>query len=212
MMLVLSRTLMALAAGSLGESRRDWALAMESEFEVAVDEGAPLAFAAGCLTAAWREMPHYAEGRLAMANHALALGLLIPMAVLLFGDVALLPWLLTGRADGSLTAAVNVSPYVAWSRLDAVPMLLMLWLLLGMAHLGLAWAVVERDWPRVVKIAALIGAALLTLVVLTAMLLLDLGSLAPQAAAIAAELGVITVVARSHTRLLCGTSSDLIAS
>lgn len=208
----LSRALMTLATGSLGESRRDWALAMESEFEIAAEEGAPLAFAAGCLAAAWREVPHHAEGRLAIANYGLALGLLIPMAVLLFGEVAALPALLTGSAHGIPAMGANVSAYVVWARLSAAPVMLMLWLSLGVAHLGLAWTLVERNWSRVVKIGALIGATLLTLVVLMAVLFLDLGSLAPTGMALAAELGVITLVARSHTRLLASTSPDRISS
>jgi len=79
-----SRALMALAICCLGESRREWALAMRGEFEAAIEEREPLAFAAGCLIAAWREMPKHAEGRLVLANHALALGLLVPVAVFQF--------------------------------------------------------------------------------------------------------------------------------
>lgn len=212
MMLTLSRALMTLATGSLGESRRDWAAAMESEFDAAVADGTPLAFAAGCLIAAWREVPRHAEGRLVMANYGLALGLFIPMAVLLIGQVTGLPLLLTGSADGIPTAGVSVSPYLVWSRLSAAPMLLMLWLLLGIAHLGLAWTVVEQDWSRAIKVGALIGAATFTLVLLMAVLFLDLEPVAPEAVAMAVELGLVALVARSHARLLSGAPSEPIAS
>lgn len=207
---VLSRALMTLATGSLGESRRDWAMAMESEFEIAVEDGAPLTFAAGCLAASWWEVPQYTEGRLAIANYALALGLLLPMAVLIFGEVSALPALLTGSTHGIPPMGENVSIYVVWARLSAAPVMLVLWLALGFAHLGLAWTLVERDWSRVVKAGALIGAILLTLIFLMAILFLDLGFLAPTGMAMAAELGVITLVARSHTRLLASTSPDRI--
>ncbi len=211
MMLGLSKALMTLAIGSLGESRRDWALAMKSEFDAAIKDGAPLPFAAGCLIAAWRELPRHAEGRLAVANYALAIGLFIPMGVILIGQVGGLPLLLTGSADGSSTAGTNANPYLTWSRLSAAPMLLALWLLLGIAHLGLAWAVVEQDWSRVVKIGALIGAAVLTLFLLMGILFIDVEALVPQVMAMAAELGALTLVARSHARLVSGTSSELIA-
>lgn len=209
---VLSRALMTLATGGLGESRRDWALAMESEFEIAVEEGAPLTFAAGCLAAAWREVPHRAEGRLAIANYALALGLLLPMAILLFGEVAVLPALLTGTVHGLPPMGENVSAYVVWARLSAAPVMLVLWLSLGLAHLGLAWTLVERDWSRVVKVGALIGAILLTLVFLMAVLFIDLQSLAPHAGAMVAELGIITLVARSHARVRASSKTDYVLS
>src|ERR1700712_3452057 len=76
---VAARAVMSLATCCLGEDRREWALAMQGEFEVAAEKGEPLAFAAGCLIAAWGEMPKHEEGRLVLANYTLALGLLIPM-------------------------------------------------------------------------------------------------------------------------------------
>ena len=68
----LSRAVMSLAICCLGESRREWALAMQAEFEAATAEGEAFAFATGCLIAAWCEMPKHAEGRLVLANYALA--------------------------------------------------------------------------------------------------------------------------------------------
>ena len=52
-----SQALMALAASCLGESRREWARAMQAEFEIAKEDRRALGFAAGCLVAAWRGMP-----------------------------------------------------------------------------------------------------------------------------------------------------------
>src|SRR5438270_392699 len=47
-----ARALMALAARCLGTDRYEWGLAMEAEFEAAVEDGNQFAFATGCLIAA----------------------------------------------------------------------------------------------------------------------------------------------------------------
>ena len=83
----LANAVMALAEACLGDRRREWALAMRSELDVAIDEGRPLAFAVGCLTGALRDMPRHAEGRFALTSHAVALGLL-PIAALLIMGIA----------------------------------------------------------------------------------------------------------------------------
>src|SRR5687767_920672 len=64
-----ARALMSLAASCFGETRHEWGLAMQAEFEAANEDRKPLRFAAGCLIAAWREMPHHAHGRLILANY-----------------------------------------------------------------------------------------------------------------------------------------------
>ena len=84
-----SRALMAVAAACMGERRRDWAMAMQAEFETAADEGDALPFAAGCLAAAWREMLVREEGHFLLTSYALALGLMIPMATLQIGSALL---------------------------------------------------------------------------------------------------------------------------
>src|SRR5262245_56110678 len=93
----IARAMMALAAHCLGESRREWAAAMQAEFEM-LAEGESLRFAIGCLAAALREMPAREEGRFTLTNYALALGLMIPMAALQFGCALLgLPHLYPGE-------------------------------------------------------------------------------------------------------------------
>src|SRR4051812_24139343 len=57
----LARALIALATACLGYGRREWALAMQAELEAAAEHDRPIAFAAGCLLAAWREMPRHEE-------------------------------------------------------------------------------------------------------------------------------------------------------
>ena len=108
---------------------------MQAEFEAAAEDGKPLAFAIGCLIAAWREMVKQGEGRLALANYALALGLLIPMAVQQFEQAVGFSMFL-GAGIPARSAGQN--PYLIWSQNSAAPVLLVLWLLLGIAHLCLA--------------------------------------------------------------------------
>jgi hypothetical protein len=192
-----SRALMSLATYSLGESRREWAFAMQAEYEAADEAGAPLAFAAGCLIAAWCEMPNREEGRLALANHALALGLLIPVACLQFACAI---GLFTGHG-GLLAFGGSPDPYLAGPQLGAIPALIILWLVLGVGHLRLAWVLVERDWPSVVKVGALMAAATVTLFGFMGVLFLDATPLLRQAAVLAIEFMAVLAAARWHARL-----------
>jgi len=213
MMLAVAKALMSLATCCLGESRRDWAFAMQGEFDAAIEEGCPLTFAAGCLIAAWREMPRQAEGRLVLANYALALGLLLPMAVLQFTHAIGVILLFIGQVGpgGLLSSGGTQNPYLVWSQLSAAPILLMLWLLLGVGHLRLAWVLVDRDWSSVVKVGALIGAATVTLFTFMGVLFLDVGSLISHAAALAFEFAAIIAAARGQARLVLAASPDLLA-
>ena len=193
-----ARALMSLTTCCLGEDRREWALAMEGEFEVAVEKGEPLAFAAGCLIAAWGEMPRHEEGRLVLANYILALGLLIPMGFLQFACAIGFPNLFTAQNgpyrmlfDGSAQGL-----FLADAQLTARPALVLIWLLLGIGHLRLAWVLVERDWARVIDVGAAIAATTVTILIFSGVLLFDVPSLIPQAAALAIELSLILVMAR----------------
>ena len=205
----IARAVMSLAVCCLGESRRDWAHAMEGEFQAAVDDGRPLAFATGCLIAAWREMPRQEQGRFTLANYAFALGLLIPMAVLQFKCVAGLPYLSlgTGWFYAMLPPDRVQDPYLAEAYRSAIPPLLALWLLLAVGHLRLAWALMARDWGRVIRIGSLTAAASLTLVIFTVVLLLDDPGVGAQAVLLASELAAIYVLARWHSRLFPNGSS-----
>jgi hypothetical protein len=207
-----SRAVMSLAGRCLGTDRREWGLAMQAEFEAAVDDGKPLVFAAGCLVAAWREMVNHGEGRLVLANYALVLGLLLPMAALQLQQaigMSMFPGLTPAYA--TLVPGAGQNPYLAWSQNSAAPVLLMLWLLLGMAHLCLAWVLVDWDWPRAVKFGALIGATMVTLFLFTGVLLLDLWPLIAQAAKLCIEFAAILATARWHARLFSNPSSELLA-
>lgn len=203
-----SRALLSLASRSLGSDRRTWAMAMEAEFEAAVEDRRPLLFALGCLLAAWREIGKHSEGRLILANYALALGLLIPMAALQFQQaVGFLssaggtPFAIPSDGDGP-------NLYLIWSQNSAIPILLITWLLLGMAHLFLAWMLVEGDWPRIVKCGTLIGASMITLSLFMGVLMLDLSSLKTQVVELAIEFVAVVSMSRWHIRVLAGASRD----
>ena len=201
---LLARAMMALAVGSMGESRRDWAAAMRAEFAAARADGAALPFAFGCLLTAWRELLTRAEGRFTLTSYALALGVMLPMAALQLGGALLgLPYLypgpgglpaalLEGRAHEGLLRGV----YQA-----AVPSLALLLLLLGLAHLRLAWALLERDWAAVRRLGLQALAATVTLIVFMAALFLDGRQALVQAGVLAIELATVALVARWHADL-----------
>jgi hypothetical protein len=207
MTMALSKALMSLTTCCLGESRREWAIAMQGEFEAAAEEGGPLAFAAGCLIAAWREMPRHQEGRLTMASYALALGVLIPMAAFQFACAIGFPFAPAGHGLLTMLAPGGArDPYLSTAEPSALPALLTLWLLLSIGHLRLAWVLVERDWSRAFHIGALIAAVTTTLFVFMGVLFLDAAPLLPQVAALAIELTAILAAARWHARLSLATS------
>ena len=201
----LSRALMTLATCCLGEARREWALAMQAEFEEANQARTPLSFACGCLIAAWRELPRHAEGRLSLASHMLALGLLIPLAFFQFGCGLGLSTA-HGGLDTGLGPRGSQDPYLASAQLMATPALHILWLMLGAAHLRLAWVLLERDWSSVVKTGALIAAAVVTLFIVMAVLLVDNGSRMVLAAELAIETIFILGLARWHERIFLNTT------
>ena len=202
---VAARAVMALASHCFGDHRRDWARAMEVEFEAAAGDGKPLAFAIGCLTAAWREMPTHAEGRFALANHALAVGLIVPMAALLITGVLLgFPYLSPDDVGvhGLLARGGAEEPSFNEGNRAAVPSLAALVFLLGVGHLLIAWAMLDRDWTRVTIMGKLSAALAATLVGFMAVLFLDDTRALLQAAALAVELTAVSTLARWHHRLL----------
>lgn len=194
MIQAISRLVMQLAASCLGEARREWAFAMQAEFEEAKEDRTTLAFACGCLIAACRELPRHAEGRLGLAGHAIALGLLIPLALSQFGN-----GLGLSTADGGFHPVLI--PGALEGRAIAMPALHILWLVLGAGQLRLAWVLLERDWDGVVKAGALIAAAAVTLSVFMEVLALDTGALTGLAAGLAVETIFILFLARCHARI-----------
>jgi hypothetical protein len=199
----LARAVMSLAMSCFGGSRRGWALAMQGEFEAAADEGKPLAFATGCLMAAWREMPRHEEGRFLLANYSLALGVIVPMAALQLAYAAGLP--LPFSAGGGLygvpTLGSTEKLWVSGIYLAAEPTLLGLWLLLCILHLRLAWVLLECDWSRVIRTGSLCAAATVALVIFSGVMLLADARTILQAVALAVEVLAIVASARWHASL-----------
>lgn len=205
MSLILSRVVMTLAATCLGQRRRDWALAMEVEFEAVARDGRALSFSVGCLIAAWREMPAHAEGRLLLARYALALGLILPFAALLLWAALL------GRPDlphiGVLESVFGKGESAALvndGNRAAAPVLMQLIAALAMMRLAIAWKVLDRDWPRVAALERLSAASTITLAVLAALARLDATRVALPTMALVAEVVAISALARLHDRLTLG--------
>ena len=209
----LAKAILAIAIASLGEHRREWACAMQGEFYAAIEDRKALRFAMGCLFAAWREMPRQAEGRFVLANYAVALGLVLPAAVLQFQYMAGFPFLAPGQA-GSLDILAQHSmqnPYLAGAYLAAIPSLLLLWALLGIGHLRLAWSLLDRNWSQAVKMAAFNGAISATLVFFTMVVFLDDAGGGWQVMASAIELGAIYAFSTWHARLFADAPSARLA-
>lgn len=193
---------MILAECCLGDARRDWALAMKAEFEVATEAAQPLAFATGCLIAACREMPRHEEGRFVLTNHLLVLGILVPMAgfQLLWALSAAFP--VGGTLHGTPTPGNAEAAFMFRASLSAVPSFLGLWLFLCLSHLRLAWALLERDWERAGRIGSLIAAGTATLLVCTCTLLVVDSRTVLQVGVLTVELAAVAVLARWHAQLV----------
>jgi hypothetical protein len=199
----LSRALMALAARSMGEGRRDWAAAMQAEYD-AVDKADALHFAAGCFVAAWRDLLRREEGHLVLASYGLALGLMIPMATIQIGSALLgLPYLHSG-AGGVPLGLVNDGMHeglMQTASQGGVPSFTILLLVMGVGHLRLAWALLDRDWVRGLRVAIAMAAALMTLVLVMSAFFLDSSRVLQQGGVLAIELATVAMVARWHARL-----------
>ena len=189
---------MRLAVRCLGDRRHEWALAMQAEFETAIEDGKALTFAIGCLVAAIRELPAHEEGRFVIANYVLAIGLIPPITVMLlasiisdFGHSGTQDLLAIGSASGPVLTDGNMA---------AVPSVATILLLLGAAHLRIAWALLECDWSRVADTGRMIAALTVTLAMLSGLVFLSTTGLI-HAAVAAIELTAVLVLARWHAQL-----------
>jgi len=199
-----ARALMALAVCSIGENRRDWSVAMRTEFEAAAADGNALAFAFGCLVASWRELLTSEEGHYTLTSYALVLGLMLPMAAVQIGCALLgFPYLYPGQGGlrGALLMGGEHEALMRNVYQGAVPPLALLLLLLGVGHLCIAWATLERDWTRAARIATLAMAGSTTLIIFMGGLFLDCSRALLQATVLAIELATIWMIARWHARL-----------
>lgn len=211
MRLIMARTVMALAACCLGQGRGEWARAMQAEFETAVADGKPLDFAIGCFVAALRELVTRAEGRFVLTSYALALGLMLPMAALQIGCAVLgLPYLYAGQGGlrGAMTAGGVQEALMRGVYQAAVPSLSVLLMLVGIGHLRIAWAMLERDWAGVMRMGALTLAAAATLILFMAALFIDGSQALLQAGVLLVELATVFVLAQRHAELAGARSRE----
>lgn len=199
-----ARAIMGLATCVLTDSRREWAAAMRSEFEVAVEDGTPLSFAFGCLATALRELLSREEGRFAVTSYALALGLMLPMAALQIGCAVFgLPYLYPGRTglSGALLQGSEHELLIRGVYQAAIPSIALLLLLLGLGHVRIAWAMLDHDWARVRRLGALTLAASTTLLAFMAVLFLDGTQALTQTAILSIELATLAMITKWHAQL-----------
>jgi hypothetical protein len=195
-----AQLVMALAIRCLPNDS-EWGHAMQAEFNAARLEGCPLAFAIGCLWTGWQRLPLHNKGRFILAGHALALGLLVPIATFHLGcAISAARFLLTGRDPyyGMLIAQGDAGRALANAYQAATPALMVLLLLLGTVHLSLAWSVLDGRWRRVSLLwmtGATIAAAIVCIIAVTAPSVF--GS-AVQLAALALELATVPPLAAWH--------------
>jgi hypothetical protein len=197
---VLPRVMMAVATCCLEGQRRDWAVAMEAEFHVAVADARAWSFASGCLIAAWRDLPAHGEGRLLLVRYAVAFGVIIPMAALLL-SAAVLPLPMGGYLASALGwGSPGSIPLIHEGNRAAAAVLAQLIAGTGALRLGTAWAMLDRDWARVAAVARLNAAATVTLAVLAGLATLDLACALLPATALVVEIPALLLLARLHAR------------
>lgn len=185
------RAMMTLATCCLEGSRPEWAQAMAAEFETAVQDGGGWSFSAGCLIAAWRDLPARVGGRLLLARYMVACGFIIPIAALLLAT-AFDP----GQAGrGSLINDGNRA---------AAPVLAQVTMAIGVLRLAAAWAMLDRNWTRMAALERLSVAATITLAVLAGLSLLDAACAVLPAAALVVEIAALAALARVHDPITPG--------
>jgi len=166
----LARAIVALAARTLATRDADWARAMQAELDVAIDDGRAMSFAAGCLLASWRQLLRVSEGRLTLASHLLAIGLIVPLAALwLWLGLLGYPYLAVGNVGvwGFIEGRSEQIPVLQVGEWSLAPALTMAVLLQSVGQLLLAWFLLERDWQRVSSVARFNAATLTTLLLVT---------------------------------------------
>jgi len=171
---------------------------MLAEFDMAQRDGKPLGFAFGCLIAGWRRLPFHSEGQLALVRHALTLGLIVPIATFHLGCALSGARFMLSAQDhyhAMLMAGGVQGQILADAYLAATPALTMLLLLLGSAHLTVAWSMLDGRWRRAAitwLVAAVIAAAIVGIVATT---IPDASGSAIQFAALVIELAAIPLLA-----------------
>ena len=195
----LARLAMAMAVASLGESRREWGIAMEAEMEAARADDRQLSFALGCLLAAWAELPRREEGRFLIASYLLAFALPIPTAALLAASIWTdfpVSYLREVDAFGLVGLVGGRDPLLNEANRSAIPALAIVLSAVAATQLRMAWLVLERDWARIATLGTLLAAATLTLLIFSAIVFASYGLPLLQAAALTIELVLVSRLGR----------------
>lgn len=194
---------MAVTARSLGSRRADWAWAMAAELEAAEAEGRPLRFALGCLVAAWRTILAHAEGRFTLVSHALAIGVILPVASML-SVAAIFGFPFMAASDGLAGYLYGSGQHrllLNVGNMIAAPSLLCLMLLTAALHLPVAWWILDRDWARVGMASRFGAAAVTTLTIVSGCVAIDPTSLILPIWVLAAETAAIFTLATWQSQL-----------
>lgn len=203
MMATLARAMMALAEACMGDRRRDWALAMRAELDMAIADGRPLSFAAGCLAGAVRDMPRHDEGRFTLTSHAVALGLFPIAAMLIVGTASGFPFLSSGHHGfaGWLAGSGAPAPLLTpWNRGFAPALAVLIWGIVA-GHALMPWLILERNWTRVATLARVNAAATVTLFLFAMILFLDMAFVLLPVAGLVIELVAVWQLYRWQTHL-----------
>ncbi len=199
----LSGAIMAIATACMGDDRREWAAAMTAEYHVAAAEGQALSFAAGCMMAAGRGLVTSAHGRFLLTNYALALGIMLPMAALQIGCAVFgLPYLYPGHhgLSGALIEGMS-SGWMHGFYQSAGSVLALLQLVIGIAHLRLAWVLLDRNWENALRWAARTMAISSTLTLFMCALFIDVGQAAIMGGITGLEFAILLIVSGWHADL-----------
>jgi hypothetical protein len=129
---------------------------------------------------------------------------MIPMAAIQIGCVLFgFPYLYPGRGGlpGALLEGAAHEALIRGLYQAAIPSLTLLLLLLGLGHLCIAWAMLERDWTRVTRIGTLMLAVATTLIIFMGVFFLNTSQALLQVAVLTIELATVWAVARWHAQL-----------
>jgi hypothetical protein len=199
-----ARALMNIAAASLGKTRRDWALAMEGEFEASVEDGKPLAFAIGCLTAALGDLTTHREGRFLLMSYVVVLGVLLPLSAF-FLSAFLIGFPFLDDTDVLLagpSAASSTRSLLNEGNTSAAPALALLVLALTGLLLLVGWAVLNRNWRQAQIMVQLSASATITLSLFTGVIFLEPSATLKLFIALAIEVAAVWILASWHEHLI----------
>lgn len=190
--MMLANALLRLTLRLADPRRREWVAAMAAECDaIGLEHGprAALHFAWGCFAGALKSLPAHETGRLCLARYILALGVLVPMGVLLLASLAQgsAYWLADAAGAGNVLGSGRLASPLHEGNVSGWLLMGGLTLVLGLGHFVLAWGVLGRQWQRVATLTRLGLSMTATSLIFTGVLFLGDFCAVPQALALAAE-------------------------